>query len=423
MSATRIMGILLDGSRSRSVFGRRPRAGHEIDIPFYIGNLRRTGRVEGLLKEEMPMIAPVVAACLLAAGLASAQETPAKEAPPQVEVVFVLDTTGSMGGLLEGAKKKIWSIASEIARGKPSPRLKVGLVAYRDKGDAYVTKVTDLNEDLDKVYGELLAFQPGGGGDGPENVRQALHDALGKVAWSKDKATLRILFLVGDAPPHLDYTDVPTVEELCLTAVKAGIIINTVRCGPDAETGRIWKLIADKSEGSFFSIDQTGGVVAIATPFDKELGELSDKLGTTVLGFGDGRRREALKSAEAGARAYEAEAKADRAVAKAASSRHSEDDLVDAIREKRVKLEEVKEEQLPEEMKKMTVEERKAHLEKKGKEREQLRAKIVEISKKRDEFLAEELKKRGAKDSFDSSVLEALSEQAGKKGITIPVKK
>jgi hypothetical protein len=367
------------------------------------------------------MIAALLTACLLAV---SQENTPQPEPPPQVEVVFVLDTTGSMGGLLEGAKKKIWSIASEIARGKPSPRLKIGLVAYRDKRDQYVTKVTDLNEDLDKVYGELLAFQPGGGGDTPENVRQGLHDAVTKIAWSKDRATLRILFLVGDAPPHLDYTDVPTVEELCLTAVKAGIIINTVRCGPDPETGRIWKEIADKSEGNFFSIDQNGGVVAIATPFDKELGELSDKLGGTVVAFGDARKRASLAETETAAKEYATGAKADRAVAKAAATRHSEDDLIDAIREKRIKLEEVKEEQLPEDLKKLKPEERKAYLDRKSKEREELRAKIVEVSKKRDEFLAAEMKKRGdAKDSFDSSVLEALSKQAARKGISIPAKR
>jgi Mg-chelatase subunit ChlD len=355
------------------------------------------------------------------AALSSQETTP--EQPPRIEVVFVLDTTGSMGSLLEGAKKKIWSIASEIARAKPAPRLKLGLVAYRDKGDVYVTKVTDLNEDLDKIYAELLAFKAEGGGDTPENVRQGLHDALTKIAWSKDRATLRMMFLVGDAPPHLDYTDVPTVDELCLSAVKAGIIINTVRCGPDPETGQIWKQIADKSEGSFFTIDQAGGVVAVATPFDKELGELSDKLGGTVLGYGDAKRREVLSGGESRARGYEPTAKADRAVAKAASTRYSEDDLVDAIREKRVTLKDLKDEQLPEELKKLGPEERKAVLEKKAKEREELRAKIIEVSKKRDEYLAGELKKRGAKDSFDSSVLEALSEQAGRKGISIPAKK
>jgi Mg-chelatase subunit ChlD len=368
------------------------------------------------------MIALTLAACIAVAGTLGVQET-RPETPPQVELVFVLDTTGSMGALLEGAKKKIWSIASEIARGKPSPRLKIGLVAYRDKGDVYVTKVTDLSEDLDRIYAELLAFRAEGGGDIPENVRQGLHDALTKITWSKDRSTLRILFLVGDAPPHFDYQDVPTVEELCRSALKAGIIINTVRCGNDGECGRVWKEIADKSEGSYFSIDQTGGVVAIATPYDKPLGELSDKLGRTVIGYGDAPKRKALASGEDSARAYEPSAKADRAVAKAASARHSEDDLIDALREKRVKLEDVKEEQLPDELKKLSPEERKARLDQKAKEREELRAKIVELSRKRDEYLAEELKRRGAKDSFDSSVLEALSEQAGKKGISIPAKK
>src|SRR5436190_23534503 len=71
------------------------------------------------------------------------------ESAPKVEVVFCLDTTDSMGGLIEGTKQKIWAICNQIAGGKPSPDLKVGLVAYRDRGDEYVTKVFDLSEDLD----------------------------------------------------------------------------------------------------------------------------------------------------------------------------------------------------------------------------------------------------------------------------------
>jgi hypothetical protein len=337
---------------------------------------------------------------------------------PRVEVVFVLDTTGSMGGLLEGAKKKIWSIATEIEKAKPKPDVLVGLVAYRDKGDAYVTKVTGLTENLDKVYGELMEFRAQGGGDGPENVRQALHDALTKIEWSKDRETLRILFLVGDAPPHLDYTDVPTIEELCQTAAKREIIVNTVRCGVHAETGRIWQDIALKAEGKFVTIDQAGGVIAIATPFDEELGKLSDKLGTTVLAFGEDRKRAELKDAEKAAAAYAAPAKADRALAKGEARRHSEDDLVDAVRQNRVKLEEVREAELPDELKKMSPEERKAHVEKLGKEREEVRARILELGKKRDAFIAEELRKRGAKDGFDAVVRDALREQGAKKGLT-----
>src|SRR5437667_1107505 len=127
------------------------------------------------------------------------EKKPAKK--PQVEVVFCLDTTGSMTELIKAAKEKIWSISNQIASGKPTPELKVGLVAYRDKGDAYITKVHDLSGDLDAVYANLKTFEAQGGGDIPEHVNQALFEAVHKIKWSTDKKTLRIIFLVGDAAP------------------------------------------------------------------------------------------------------------------------------------------------------------------------------------------------------------------------------
>ena len=87
---------------------------------------------------------------------------------PRVEVVFVLDTTGSMGGLIKAAKEKIWSIATTLASAQPAPEIRMGLVAYRDRGDAYVTRVVDLSDDLDSLYSTLMDFQASGGGDGPE---------------------------------------------------------------------------------------------------------------------------------------------------------------------------------------------------------------------------------------------------------------
>src|SRR5215210_2924057 len=138
--------------------------------------------------------------CLFAAALllAPAQAAPVP-APKKVsvEVVFCLDTTGSMGGLIDGAKAKIWSICNQIAGGKPTPDLKVGLVAYRDKGDEYVTKVFELSSDLDAIHGEIKKFVATGGGDTPEHVNQALFDAVNRIKWSDDKKTLRIIFLVG----------------------------------------------------------------------------------------------------------------------------------------------------------------------------------------------------------------------------------
>src|SRR6058998_237759 len=124
------------------------------------------------------------AALAVLAGPAAAQEKKPQDpgggakARPEVEVVFCLDTTGSMGGLIQAAKQKIWSICNEIAGGKPAPRVKVGLVAFRDRGDVYVTKVFDLTDDLDAIHGHLVGVQAQGGGDFPESVNQALHESV-----------------------------------------------------------------------------------------------------------------------------------------------------------------------------------------------------------------------------------------------------
>src|SRR5882724_4993281 len=126
---------------------------------------------------------------------AESAPVPAPVEKPKVEVVFCLDTTGSMGGLIDAAKQKIWAICNQVAGGKPTPQLKVGLVAFRDRGDDYVTKVFDLTEDLDAIHTHLMGFKAAGGGDFPESVNQALHEAVAKVNWSKNKKTLKIIFL------------------------------------------------------------------------------------------------------------------------------------------------------------------------------------------------------------------------------------
>jgi Mg-chelatase subunit ChlD len=180
-----------------------------------------------------------------------ARTAPQPQSKPRVEVCFVLDTTGSMGGLIEGAKQKIWSIANEMISAKPTPELKLGLIGYRDRGDDYV--VTD---DIDAIYGHLREFQAGGGGDTPESVNEALAEAIHKMPWSSDRNVLKIIFLVGDAPPHMDYSNAPKYPDLCREAAKKDLIINTIQCGAMAETKPIWQEIAKLSEGSYVGIAQ-----------------------------------------------------------------------------------------------------------------------------------------------------------------------
>lgn len=373
---------------------------------------------------------------------------PAPGAKPKVDVVFVIDTTGSMGGLIEGAKQKVWSIVKEMCKAKPVPEIRVGFVAYRDRGDDYVTKVFDLTDDLDGMYKNLQGFQAAGGGDTPEHVNRALKDAVNAFAWSKEEGALKVIFLVGDAPPHTDYgpdateQDVPDYRKVCEAAVRKGIVINTVRCGNDSETEKVWQEIARRSEGRYASIEQSGGVVAISTPMDKEIAELSGKVAGSVVAYGEARARRAIagraKAAREMADAAPAEAVADRAevlaksapaapaaapalamgAAGGAAMRETEGggDLLAAVESKSVELDKLKDDQLPEEMRKMTPDERKAYVAKKQADRKAAEERLKKLIEERGKFLEAEKAKAGPT-GFDAEVLKALKEQAKKKGL------
>jgi hypothetical protein len=219
----------------------------------------------------------------------------------------VLDTTGSMSGLIEGAKRKIWSIANQLASGQPRPVVRLALVAYRDRGDTYVTRVHELTDDIDAVYADLQQLAADGGGDTPESVNQALHEAVTRLAWSSDKNVYRAVFLVGDAPPHLDYPgDVPFSRSVALAREK-DIAINTVQCGDYAETTPIWQQIASSGGGTFAAISQDGGMLALAAPMDDELARLNADLAGTLVplrraGRAGRARGEARSRREGGAR-------------------------------------------------------------------------------------------------------------------------
>ena len=341
---------------------------------------------------------------------------------PKIEVCFVLDTTGSMGGLIEGAKQKIWSVANEMIRAKPTPEIRVGLIAYRDRGDQYITKVFDLTNDIDAVYANLQQFRTDGGGDTPESVNQALHEAVTKMSWSRDRKVLKIIFLVGDSPPHMDYADDVKYPDVCQQAVKRDLIINTVQCGNNPDTTATWKEISDLSEGSFVAIAQSGGMVAIATPMDAELVELNRKIGTTLVAYGGEPARRAVLARQAAAEAAPTAAVADRLAFNARSgvAVQGEGELLDALANGRVELESLKKDQLPPELQTLDEAGLKAEIEKRQKERAEWQAQIQKLNKGREDFIAEERKRlaeKGRADSFDEKVAETIRTQAARKGI------
>src|SRR3984893_1920199 len=159
---------------------------------------------------------------------------------PVVEVAFVLDTTGSMVPLIESAKRKIWSIATAIVDANPAAQIRMGLVAYRDIGDDYVTKTFELTNDIQDLYSNLLELRAHGGGDWPESVNEALHVAVTKLSWTQGSEFARIMFLVGDAPPHMDYAQDVKYPEVMRMAQDRGITVNAVQAGNARDTERVW---------------------------------------------------------------------------------------------------------------------------------------------------------------------------------------
>jgi len=352
-----------------------------------------------------------------------ATNAPTLKSKPRIEVCFVLDTTGSMGGLLEGAKQKIWSIANEMISAQPTPELKLGLIGYRDRGDDYVVKSFSLTDDIDAIYGHLREFQAGGGGDTPESVNEALAEAIQKMPWSSDKKVLKIIFLVGDAPPHMDYPNGPKYPDLCREAAKKDLIINTIQCGEMAETKPIWQEIAKLSEGSYVGISQSGNVAVISTPMDKELGRLNEQIGATLIPYGDSTLQAEVHAKYAAAKSAPVAAMADRLTynSKTGRAMQGRGELVDALNDKTLKLAEIDQKQLPTELQKLDRDELQKRIAKARDERADLQKQIVDLSKKREAYIQSENKRLAAEgkgDAFDQKVTETLHAQAAKKGIS-----
>ena len=382
------------------------------------------------------LAASAIAVCCLALAIHSTSSTPAPQivpdsvapvqvdavqAPtpavrPRIEVVFVLDTTGSMSGLLEGAKQKIWAIANRLASGEPRPELRVGLVAYRDRGDEYVTRKFDFSGDMDAVYAELLAYQAGGGGDTPEHVGQGLHDALNAMQWSGGDNVLRLVFLVGDAPPHDDYQDGMTTAELSAQARAKGIVINTIQCGSMAETTPAWQRIAAATGGQFASIAQDGGVVAVATPYDVQLQALNNELAGTVLSWGSVSQKMASQVKLGNRASMSASAAAEAASYSAKTATMNAEDLLGALDDGK-DLAAIPRAELPESMQAMSAGEQADYVANTRRKRDALNEQIRAVAAQREAYLKDAERAAGAGAGFDGQVLDTLRKQAEAVGV------
>jgi Mg-chelatase subunit ChlD len=352
------------------------------------------------------------------------------EMAPRMEVVFVLDATGSMGGMIANAKDKIWAIATTMAQSEPAPELSIGVIAYRDRTDSYVTKQLPLTKSIDELYTQLLEITAAGGGDMPESVNQGLAEAVFDYQWDTSPNTLRSIYLIGDCPPHFDYQDDIPYQKSCEEAVKKDILINTIQCGINSATTTVWKDIAQRGNGAYLSLNQSGNNFAISTPYDEELAKKAKSLDKTRVYYGHEADREAKLKEGMAQEIYDksnTEEEARRGIYNVTTSSGKksflgEGELVQAYAENKVDLDKMKTEEFPLAMQQLSPQERKSYLDKKVKEREDLEAEIKTLNEEREKYINTELEQRSseAKGSFNSQLHNVFREQAKTKHYNAP---
>lgn len=370
------------------------------------GTLRRLGAAVGL-------------GAGLFAGVFTAR---ADDARRPVDLAICLDTSGSMTGLIDAARRKLWDITNELAKAEPTPRLRVALLTYGNDGhparEGWVRLDSGFTEDLDAIYQNLFALTTNGG---TEFVGRVLQASLDRLDWSASPQALKLVYVAGNESADQD-AEVP-FRDACRRAIARGISVSAIYCGPGGDAiAPGWREVAALADGRFASIDQDRGTVEVATPFDPQLQGLSAALNGTYLPFGRvGRAGADNQAAQDGnAARLSPSAAAERAQAKASALYECRWDLVDASKEKDFTLASVKDEDLPESMRAMKPGERKAHIEDMARKRAEIQKQIAELNARRQAHIQEAMKKQGlsADSAFDKAVRESVRAQAEAAGFT-----
>jgi von Willebrand factor type A domain len=353
---------------------------------------------------------------VLGAGLLGAEE--------KIQLAILLDTSNSMDGLIGQAKSQLWKVVNELARAKRNgkhPQLEVGLFEYGNDGlpesDGYMRMVSNLTTDLDAISADLFALSTDGGS---EYCGMVIDRAVTKLSWSKASDVLKIIYIAGNEP--FTQGDV-SYKKSCARAVAQGIIVNTIFCGDNNEgVETFWKDGADRADGRYMSIDQDRVVEDVPTPYDQEIVTLGNQLNGTYVAYGSAGEVSKSRQAEqdSNASSVGAAAPVERSVAKAQSAYSNAGwDLLDALQQKSVNLSTLKDADLPQAMRGMTLAQKEKYVKDLAAKRVEIQQKINADNEKRRTFLANAAKAATQANTLDQAMLTSIHDQAKKEGFSI----
>ena len=177
-----------------------------------------------------------------------------------LDIMFVVDATGSMGDELSYLKTELKDVVNRAGGQLPGVQLRMGSVFYRDIGDEYLTKPFNFTENSDQLNNFINNQSAGGGGDYPEAVDEALKVSIQNMQWSPN-AINRILFLVLDAPPHQGQDNLAKIKTAITEAQQKGIrVIPVSASGISWETEFFLRFLSVSTNSTYVFITDHSGI-------------------------------------------------------------------------------------------------------------------------------------------------------------------
>ena len=345
-------------------------------------------------------------------------KTISKSKKSEIKVALLLDTSNSMDGLIDQAKAQLWQVVNELSYAKcedESPNLKIAIYEYGNDNlnaeEGYLRQVIAFSDDLDEISKSLFSLTTNGGN---EYCGKVITSALNQLDWGKDKDDLKLIFIAGNEPYTQGRVSYKDASKL---AHQNDVTVNTIFCG-DYNQGisSYWKEGADLTHGNYMAINHNQATIHVASPYDDKILELNKKLNKTYVAYGkNGRAKMEMQAdQDSNAMSYNKANAVSRTVSKSSRLyKNSSWDLVDAEKEESFSYDDLKVDQLPEELKGKSKAEIKTYVENKSKERETLQKTIAELNIKRQNHIRS--KSKDSDNSLENALIKAIKTQAEQK--------
>jgi len=319
-------------------------------------------------------------------------QKPAFDQKPLIQIALLLDTSDNMSSLIEQTQSQLWQIVNELASYRQygqTPQLQVALFEFGKSripaSQGHLQMTLPFTGDLDAVSEQLFNLTAQGG---PKYCGKAIQTAVDSLFWSGAQDDIKVIFIIGCEPFNQGPVE---YRRACEAAVAQGIVVNTIYCG-DHQVGiaNEWQDAADLTGGMYLSIDQDQTEVYIEAPQDKRIAELAFNLNDTYIPFGpqgsvglDNQNAQDQNALDAGEAVI-----LRRALLKSSLLYLNPDwDLVDAVKEKIIRLENIEKADLPPKLQKMTLQQQQAYVEALSRQRSAIRRQIQQLSLQRIKYV------------------------------------